>query len=483
MDDAAPVPPDDDAAPDPPRYRWLRRGVAALLIGIAALATLRLATGCYADRRLAEAERAVGATGAPFDAADLRRPDVPPADDAVPLLRRAAASVTLTRDQEREVGGSVSLRDTADPAVLDAVLRANGPALADARLARSKSGADWPIVYQRPLLKTRMPDLGPQRDLARLLRSAAVAEADRGDSAAAVERVLDLLGQARAVAAMPFAVSQGVRAGIEVDAAVAVGTFAATLEIGDPPAPIADRRPASRERVRALVARLLDESHAREAARRGIWGERAMMLDSVLDLGQNAPLLAPPIAIGAARLATRFEPLVRAFAAPDLPTARAVLPAPAPARRKAGGETDDLAERIGNVAIAYGWSLGREFRASAARRVAAAALATRCYAADHGGELPVRLGDLVPGYLPSVPLDPLRGDGGPLGYSPGPVNPRVWSVGLDGNDDGGPFHTYAPRPSDPSDEVIFLSTSPVPQQVDRSDKIVMPAMPSPRSRD
>ena len=48
--------------------------------------------------------------------------------------------------------------------------------------------------------------------------------------------------------------------------------------------------------------------------------------------------------------------------------------------------------------------------------MAAVALAIRLYRADHGGAWPASLGELVPAYLPAIPIDPLASNGSPLHY-------------------------------------------------------------------
>jgi hypothetical protein len=78
----------------------------------------------------------------------------------------------------------------------------------------------------------------------------------------------------------------------------------------------------------------------------------------------------------------------------------------------------------------YFWSL-------TVRRVATTALAIRLYLVDRGGQLPARLEDLVPAYLPAVPLDPMADGDRPLGYRADLANPILYSVGEDGIDQGG----------------------------------------------
>ncbi len=61
-------------------------------------------------------------------------------------------------------------------------------------------------------------------------------------------------------------------------------------------------------------------------------------------------------------------------------------------------------------------------------------LALRLYLAEHG-ELPKRLEQLVPDYLPELPLDPFSER--PLVYRPDGSSWLLYSIGPDHKDDGG----------------------------------------------
>lgn len=78
-----------------------------------------------------------------------------------------------------------------------------------------------------------------------------------------------------------------------------------------------------------------------------------------------------------------------------------------------------------------------QFVVSTNRRATATILALRMYELDHDGQLPEKLGSLVPRYLSKLPSDPMRADGGSFGYLPHAQPPILYSVGLDGKDDGG----------------------------------------------
>ncbi len=82
----------------------------------------------------------------------------------------------------------------------------------------------------------------------------------------------------------------------------------------------------------------------------------------------------------------------------------------------------------------------------AARRLLACSLAVRAYCADEEG-LPDSLQQLVPKYLPAVPLDPY-GDG-PLVYRREGNGYVLYSVGPDGADEGGAFPSRSPSARGP----------------------------------
>ena len=86
-------------------------------------------------------------------------------------------------------------------------------------------------------------------------------------------------------------------------------------------------------------------------------------------------------------------------------------------------------------------------------------IALELYRRKHG-DWPGALGELVPGYLPSVPLDRLTGE--PVRYRVTGDGPVVYSVGVDGDDDGGR------PPVDEEGEVVNYMASP--REFDVEDK-------------
>ncbi len=105
------------------------------------------------------------------------------------------------------------------------------------------------------------------------------------------------------------------------------------------------------------------------------------------------------------------------------------------------------------------------FTAMTDRRLAATALAIRLYVVDHNGKWPIRLDQLVPDYLPAVPIDAMSVDGKSISYLPRPEHPVLYSVGSDSVDDGG---CEAAKPGEHGeldewhrlDRVFYLSLRP-----------------------
>jgi hypothetical protein len=87
------------------------------------------------------------------------------------------------------------------------------------------------------------------------------------------------------------------------------------------------------------------------------------------------------------------------------------------------------------------------------RRLVACAIACLLYRMDHN-EWPIDLWQLVPDYLPDVPMDPFsEGDFIQLIVDD---HPRVFSVGRDGIDDFGSYEASR-------DQTLFLCDDPTPR--------------------
>ena len=148
---------------------------------------------------------------------------------------------------------------------------------------------------------------------------------------------------------------------------------------------------------------------------------------------------------------------------PDYPTFRlAAPPSPLPPAPGMNGGGYAMARLL---LPAYDRAVQTHYRCLGDRRMAAAALAVRWYQADHGGQPPATLDELVPKYLPSVPLDPFAAGGRPLRYVSELERLVVYSVGENGTDEAGNAAPTDPRRVKPGrweqlDAVFPLRTKP-----------------------
>ncbi len=101
-------------------------------------------------------------------------------------------------------------------------------------------------------------------------------------------------------------------------------------------------------------------------------------------------------------------------------------------------------------------------RGYAALGAARAAIAMERYRHDNDGRLALSLGDLVPRYIASVPVDPYTD--APLHYAKRPAGYAIYAVGQDGKDDGGSVRPAPPNyqsgpPSESPDVGVLILTA------------------------
>jgi hypothetical protein len=103
------------------------------------------------------------------------------------------------------------------------------------------------------------------------------------------------------------------------------------------------------------------------------------------------------------------------------------------------------------------------YRALAYRRLATTALAIRLFQHDHGRR-PASLQELIPDYLPRLPIDPHSKDAAILGYLPNAEKPRLYSVGENEIDEGGEYGLHPSGQADRSADLPFFLDGPLPRQ-------------------
>jgi len=445
-----------------PAVQKRRRMPWALRILLAAGLMVLLASGIWAlvnwmaGSEIQKELARYRALGQPACAEDLNPPAVPAEDNAATYLLEAANSITFANEMQKDLAdGTKDLTRDNLPEALR-LIQANANVLSLARQARDKKGADWGerITSENLFNAWFTQHSTPLRALCKFLRLAGKTHHLAGDDDAAVETIRDQLRIAPAVENTPFLISFLVGFATEAVSTATVEDIATDLRVcqrggketaagsaGSQPS----ARPASREQVRALIAWLLDEEPLRVATQGVFYGERVFMAEmgSIYSYPSGGieqmavqVVTSPFLRQEAVRGMRLMTALAEAIGSPNWHAARGKLPqegthslAAAITRNVYGVASFNLSVQF------YYWRL-------ATRRMAALALAIRLYEIDHGHR-PEKLTELVPEYLPEVPKDPFAADNRPMSYLPAGKYPVLYSVGLNGIDEGG---MYGPNP-------------------------------------
>lgn len=452
-----------DAKPHPPRYWWLKRLALAAAVFLLALLGLRWWWGCEAERRLQAKIAEYRAAGQPVLLEDFMPEPIPDEENGAHFLQLAASKITQPAGVSVQVDFLVYDPQLCSDHLDDVhrIIQANQEALELVRAARSKSAADWKVPLSAPAFFVPLPDLSSQRRLAKLTSVAVLYHHLRADDAAAIETVRDGLGIARHVNDVsPFTlIVHLVANAIDSLGVMTLEGIVHNLDVWPERRPVRPNgRPATRAQVQALIRELLDEQALQARWAAAMYGERLCQMETGLALSEGRLNLAflmtggPPAAAPLRDRATAFvlgpawkldvirmmeytTAYAHAGAAPSWPAARARLPAHPLMTTGAESVSRSLSSLLlPSFEGAPRW----RFCVLAERRMAATALAIRLYELDHGSR-PTTLADLVPEYLPAVPHDPLVAEGAEIRYLPDAAQPLLYSVSLNGTDEGGAF--------------------------------------------
>ncbi|MBU0617202.1 MAG: hypothetical protein KKI02_05760, partial [Planctomycetes bacterium] len=372
------------------------------------------------------------------------------------------------------------------------IAEANDEAVRLVRQAVTRQEVDWKRKLKSPVIDVLLPNLSPQKQLARLLCTMALYNHHIGNDAEAVGVLRDTLRQAELVPVRQASlISHYVEIAIQALVAGAVEETTPGLRIaGSLPEESKGIVLAGADDVRALVADLLREDALRDNWCQAYYAERLMMLDCAMMMAQSPAAITGARGGGApSSLLGHFtKPMFQldgvfmmelctaaaeAGTRPDYVTAQEALPHfPA-----FGNHPERTAHLLSSILLpSFERVLELRFRVIGERRMAATALAIRLYELDHGHR-PLTLTDLVPGYLPAVPRDPFATDGRTVGYLPDAPKPILYCVGLDGVDDGGEYvlRSSGSVDGDLKDQPFFLNGDrPRPPFVPSSDETDRP---------
>jgi hypothetical protein len=391
--------------------------------------------GLEAQRRLPPAEQ--NAALQVLKAASLipsswpARPAGPEEEDAP-----TAGEVLWHQPPERQLDERQARRLRVD-------LEQAGPALGAARKLADMPEGRYPVVWAADVLVTRCPWWDAIHSTPALLELDAVLQSEDGHPDAALAAARALVNVGRSLGDEPFFGGPLNRSVCRRDAVLALER---TLAQGQPSekALAAVQEPLAREDAvplllpyfrgeRALMHAFLtrvDEGHHR-ISELGCVPTRGVGAHAETWLGRPHALHIHARYLGAINEAVEIgkRPLEQQY------------PLYQEWRRRRGA-----VENVGDGFTLGGWREDIFLRDHALLRCGVAAVAAERYRREHG-DWPGSLADLVPGYLPAVPLDPF--DGAPLRYRRTEGGAVIYSVGEDGRDDGGdpspPAGDYRPR--------------------------------------
>jgi hypothetical protein len=407
----------NNSIPTPPRYRWLIR--LSLLYVLLAVATVALRYHWLrASRGTVEAQIATyRREGQPVLWRDFAPAPLADNQNAAIALRAATEAATLSKDEQDFMNDRLPGAPTG--AALDRLgqlVDAHRAALDHVRRARGLARIEWPLNFNQSAESMLLPDLGPQRALVHFLQSASQVAHARGREAEAMEHCRDMLFCARAIDRQPALISMLVGAGIDELASQTLWQMLPTLRLDDP---------AARLAALGLVGDLLNDQAVRDGAVRAMYAERAMRIDTVRRLAaggqdvfgmqQNAlerflEWWFRPIMEGDLRsMLTEMTRQARSAAAPDAPAAAQASKTPTRTNNRKRSGIDALLHPLSaSLDVSLIAAMQRPYRSQRDRRAAAVDLAARLYELDRG-HAPARVEDLVPAYLPHVPIDPMSG--------------------------------------------------------------------------
>jgi hypothetical protein len=443
--------PTADEPATPPAARWPLVGlVAAFLFAkvVAGGTLLTLDSGITAR-----------AAGMKAEAVNLIQANLPPvvtdAANAASLYEPAVAGLEadpIAKAQESPLTNAASI-DVADAGVADLLAR-HRETLSLVRAAAGHEVCRFTRDWTRPSLDMLIPEMQSIRQAARLVQLSARHRAATGDVAGALDDVAVLHQMGQHAAAEPILISGLV--GLAIDT-MALDTLAQVLP---------RLTPSNRGRLDDPAIR--DLVHMVPSFKRHFFGEEAfgsMLFASFCDRASSADSLDLLASVGSSGLSSGvpgslnapFRPVTammyRVFLLPEdvhayrstLRAYQQLLAVPKPyseQSREAKAIEDRLSDRRRGIvtsllAPALSSCIRQTVKSQALHRAAAVAVAATRYRIEKGS-LPKSLDDLVPTFLPVEPADPFA-VGGALRLEQTDDALLIYSIGPDGEDDGGPL--------------------------------------------
>ena len=449
----------------PRPWAWLRRLALGVPLYALFLVGVWFAWDRYAQWRIQRTMEQMRAAGEP---ATWEEAYPPPAtgEIAAEHYRRAFAAYDALSADAKDYIENAQADPRWTPELtpgLERIFAENPDLVGELRTASACPSVDWGHRWRSPQIDGD-GEWTKLRQAARTLSAGALTAGQVGDAGGAAERVREMLRVGRAAEAqLPELMTHLLRTGID-------DLACSTLEALLPKLALApgDAAPAAlaRAELAALRDALLVTEPRPDEMRRAILGEHVILLDWARLLtvpGADLPTdfdnrgsisgiweirypsswrpASAAVSLGMLRVLKHQHAYLQAARCDNYPAAViAMKPAQPEPMNWLAYTPFGSGQWIQSDLQRVFWL---HFRALARRRMAAAAVAVRLYELDRGARPPT-LAALVPDYLPRVPLDPSDPAGQPIRYLPQASPPRLYCVGLNGVDDGGPFATTGP---------------------------------------
>jgi hypothetical protein len=383
----------------------------SILLLLFLMLLMRLLWGWSVHRQLQSQLSAIRARGEPIDPSQITHQPLPEDQNTVPLLRKAVSALVEGVDSPRNSNleyPDFLLHSPQWMKFAEASEKAHGPAFALARAARQRQQAQFATSLPEEIEPHFINNV---RTLANVLNDGAEYSHIRGNDTEAIERLLDALHLARALAADDFLISYMVAIGIDASTCHSIYVIGPGLS-----APAA--------RIRPLIDQLLDEEFHQSSLKRTLLNERVRQIRWRTKAHQHYWLLSPLAERDLIRELPNFENYLEAADCTDFQQAHQVLQR---CRSDFAMQVQSISwiapsERLPRYSrwfqnwIDFSPRIERCYRVLAERRVTAVSLACQLYRADMG-QFPQTLNQLVPKYLSAIPADPFFSDGRPIGYA------------------------------------------------------------------
>lgn len=262
-----------------------------------------------------------------------------------------------------------------------------------------QSAYNFPYHKYPSISKVMYDDYNSMKALSNALHDSAIYHHQRDDHALAIERAADLLQVGRSMGTEPMVVSASIAMSIYKDAFKTILTVAPSIS--------ESQDPKTRLNAERLLASLLDEKTMSEYVDNSTKGEWLMMVGYAQDIYSINPIYKPLAKAAEIHFYRQMRRQQRGYnldnwkqAYYELSMARASIP--------------PSLEILKSIDY-YNW-YDRHIQCLAESRIAAISVAWRLYRLDHNDQIPQTLDQLVPQYLPVVPLDPYKNQ--PIVYLP-----------------------------------------------------------------